>query len=414
MSVVISILVESFNLLIEMAPWLLMGFFFAGVLYVFFPKEKVTRHLGGKGLLSVIKSALFGVPLPLCSCGVIPVVTSLRKQGASKGACLSFLISTPTSGVDSIFVTYSLLGPLFAAYRVIASFITGIFSGLLANIFTKENYEKKEVVEKSCNICNKTIPHTHSFIDKIKAIFSYGFIELLEDAGRWIILGLLVGGIITYFIPEGFIERYLGSGLLSMLVVLVVAIPIYVCATGSIPIAVALMLKGLSAGGGFIFLFAGPATNAVTITVIGKYLGKKSLVIYLLSIGIASILLGLLLNVLWGDIEISKVVMQGKMLPMSIKLVCGWMLLLLILYSLRGYVKLNKNKIAMEELILEVPGMTCQHCARTIEKALRALNGVTGTDIDIKKKLVKVKSEIVISREKVIEIIKSEGYLIKK
>lgn len=345
-----AILIESFKLLMEMAPWLLLGFFFAGVIHIFFPKEKITHHLGRGGFLPVLKSALFGVPLPLCSCGVIPVVTSLRKQGASKGACLSFLISTPTSGVDSILATYSLLGPFFAVYRVIASFITGLFSGLLTNIFEKEPYKQNRNMEENCNICDETNQHTHSVIDKIKAMFSYGFIELVEDTGKWILLGLLVGGIITYFMPEGFIERYLGRGILSMFVMLIVAIPIYVCATGSIPIAAALMLKGLSPGGGFVFLFAGPATNAVTITVIGKYLGRKALTIYLLSIGIASILLGLLLNGIWGDVEISKIVMQGKMLPVSVKLICALIILGLSLYSLIGGLKLRKEGVEAVKL----------------------------------------------------------------
>jgi uncharacterized membrane protein YraQ (UPF0718 family) len=360
MSIIIGVIKESFDLMLEMAPWLLMGFFFSGLLYVFFPRERIVRHLGGTGILPVLKAALFGVPLPLCSCGVIPVVTAIRKQGASRGACLSFLVSTPTSGVDSVFATYSLLGPLFAVYRVVASFLMGIFSGLLANIFGGESSEEKEKPVENCTVCGVTGPHSHSPGEKLKRVFSYGFIELLEDVGRWILLGLLVGGTLTYFIPEGFIERYLGSGLLSMIVVLVVAVPVYVCATGSIPIAAALMLKGLSPGGGFVFLFAGPATNAVTITVIGKYLGKKSLAVYLFSIGVGSILLGLLLNVMWGDAEISKVVMRGEMLPLPIKLVCGWALLLLSLYSLRRYGKLRRKGSE-----IQITKCKCQHQAKS-------------------------------------------------
>ena len=333
------ILAESFKLLIEMAPWLLIGFFFAGLIYVFLPRERVTQHLGKANIMSVFKAALIGIPLPLCSCGVIPVVTSLRKQGASKGACLAFLTATPTSGVDSILATYSLLGLLFAIYRVIASFVTGLFSGFMANIFEKgstvENVEMTEV----CNICDNDAPHTHTFGDKIKIMFSYGFGELIEDTGKWIIIGILIGGLIIYFIPEGFIQNYLGSGFLPMLVMLVVGIPLYVCATGSIPIAAALMLKGLSPGGALVFLIAGPATNAVTITVISKYMGKKMTVLYLLSISMASILLGLLLNAVWGNLEISKVVMQGRVLPTVVKIIFSLILLGLILYSARGSIK---------------------------------------------------------------------------
>ncbi|HID93850.1 MAG TPA: permease [bacterium (Candidatus Stahlbacteria)] len=333
------ILTESFKLLTEMAPWLLVGFLFAGLIYVFLPKERIIRHLGKANIMSVFKAALVGIPLPLCSCGVIPVVTSLRKQGASKGACLSFLTSTPTSGVDSIFATYSLLGLLFAIYRVIASFVTGLFSGFIANVLEKGNTAENVELTQICNICDNTTPHMHTFGDKVKIMFYYGFGELIEDTGKWIIIGILIGGLIIYFIPEGFIQNYFGAGFLSMLVMLVVGIPIYVCATGSIPIAAALMLKGLSPGGALVFLIAGPATNAVTITVISKYMGKKMTVLYLLSIAMASILLALLFNVMWGNLEISKVVMQGRMLPTLVKIISSLILLGLILYSARGSIK---------------------------------------------------------------------------
>jgi len=339
MSILKSILIESYELLIEMAPWLLIGFFFAGLIYVFLPKERVTRHLGKANIMSVFKAALIGIPLPLCSCGVIPVVTSLRKQGASKGACLSFLTSTPTSGIDSILATYSLLGLVFAIYRVIASFITGLVSGFMANVFDKGSIVEKVEIGEVCNICDDDTLHTHTFADRIKTMFSYGFGELIEDTGKWIIVGILIGGLIMYFIPEGFIQNYLGAGFLSMLVMLAVGIPLYVCATGSIPIAAALMLKGLSPGGALVFLIAGPATNAVTITVISKYIGKKITVLYLLSIAVTSVLLGLLLNAVWGNLEINKIVMQGRILPMPIKVGSAVLLLGLILYSLGTSIK---------------------------------------------------------------------------
>jgi uncharacterized membrane protein YraQ (UPF0718 family) len=339
MSILKGILIEPYKLLIEMAPWLLIGFFFAGLIYVFLPQERVTQHLGRSNILSVFKAALIGIPLPLCSCGVVPVVTSLRKQGASKGACLSFLISTPTSGVDSILATYSLLGLIFTIYRVIASFITGLFSGFMANILEKGNTAESIEITEACKMCHDTTPHTHTFSDKIKTMFSYGFGELVEDIGKWLIIGILIGGLIMYFIPEGFIQNYLGAGFLSMLVMLAVGIPLYVCASGSIPIAAALMLKGLSPGGALVFLIAGPATNAVTITVISKYMGKKITVLYLLSIAVASILLGLLLNAVWSDLEISKVVMQGRLLPMQVKVISAVLLLGLIFYSLRTSIR---------------------------------------------------------------------------
>lgn len=406
------IVVEAFRLFLEMSPYLLLGYFFAGLIHIIFPKEKVVQHLGGNGMIPVLKAAIVGVPLPLCSCGVIPVVVSLRKQGASKGACLSFLTATPTSGIDSILATYSLLGLVFAVYRVIASFITGLFSGFIANIFDKEPQTALLPPENnSCQVCDIDIPHTHTLKEKLKAIFSYGFIGLLEDTGRWILLGVLIGGAIVYFIPTGFIERYLGLGILPMLIMLVIGIPIYVCAAGSIPIAAALMLKGLSPGGAFVFLLAGPATNAVTITVIAKYFGKKTVVLYVLSIAIASILLGFLLNFIWGDIEIAKVVMHGKMLPMSVKIILSIFLSGLILYSFRKMIKIKKHKEkALKEFFIKVPNMTCQHCVKTIGGALKKLNEVTDFDINLKTKIVTVNGSEDLFRDSIIDAIEKAGY----
>jgi len=191
MIIIKGILIESFWLLNRMSPYLLFGFFVAGILHILFSPEKIAKHLGGQTLKAVVKASLIGVPLPLCSCGVIPAALALRKEGASIGAVLSFLISTPTTGIDSIFATYSLLGPIFMIYRVIASFVAGVFAGVMANIFAKEPNRPKEIVTKEyqCKLCEEEKSHNHSIVDKIKGIFTYAFGDLLADVGKWLILG---------------------------------------------------------------------------------------------------------------------------------------------------------------------------------------------------------------------------------
>ncbi|MFQ5952635.1 MAG: SO_0444 family Cu/Zn efflux transporter [Candidatus Omnitrophota bacterium] len=295
MNVIIGIIKEAYFLLNKMAPYLLFGYLFAGIIHIFIDQAMVSRHLGGSNLFSVIKAALFGIPLPLCSCGVIPAAMSLRKEGASRGAVLSFLISTPTTGVDSIFATYSLMGGLFTIYRILASFITGVLSGIAANFFIREPVTPQEEKAK-CKLCDEEREHIHAPSHQIRGAFTYAFGDLLSDTGGPLLLGILIGGVITYFLPGDFISKYLGSGIIAMFVMLIVGIPMYVCATASIPIASALILKGINPGAAFVFLVAGPATNVVTMTVVAQNIGRKALVIYLGSIAFGSIAMGLLLD----------------------------------------------------------------------------------------------------------------------
>lgn len=327
-------LIESVRLLNQMSPYLLFGFFFAGLFHIFLKVETVARHLGKGDITSVIKAAIFGIPLPLCSCGVIPTALTLRDKGASKGAVLSFLISTPTSGVDSIAATYSLLGPLFAVYRVIASGFIGIFAGVMENLVgTKE--ERKEIgPTEECPICTANEPHKHTWTEKTKAAFSYAFVELLGDISKWLIAGIVIGGVISYLIPDQFIQDYLGSGWQAMLLMLLIGIPIYVCASGSIPIAAALIAKGMSPGAGLVFLLAGPATNAAALVVLTRSLGLRTIIIYLISIILGCAGFGLLLDLILQQPGITgHIVLHGKMLPENLQIGSSIVLLTLIGYS---------------------------------------------------------------------------------
>jgi len=329
---------ESFFLLNKMSPYLLFGFLFAGVLHVFLRPDMIGRHLGASTFSSVVKASLFGIPLPLCSCSVIPTAMSLRKEGASRGSVLSFLISTPTTGVDSIFATYALLGGIFTAYRIAASFITGVIAGALANLFIKEE-PKDNVESRKCRLCEAGEEHAHTPAEKIRKIFTYSFGELLDDTGLPLILGILIGGVISFFLPETFIEMYLGSGMKSMIVMLAAGIPMYVCATASIPIAAALMLKGLAPGAAFVFLVAGPATNIVTMTVVGKNIGRAAVAIYLGSIVFCSLGMGLVLNWIYGYFDLEGAVkamlhQHREIIPGPVGIAASAALAALIAYNL--------------------------------------------------------------------------------
>ena len=307
-----------------MAPYILFGLLFAGILHEIVPDSLVIKHLGKENLSSVVKATIFGIPLPVCSCGVIPLATSIKKSGASKGSVLSFLISTPITGIDSILATYGIFGWLFTIYRVITSIIIAIFAGIFTNIFDKEEandnkpkfslntqsvlkvaftMQPKTTKESTsccsdnscCNSNTNSNNKKFSFISALK----YGFLTLLGDIAKPLAWGLILGALITMLIPENLSNILTQYSWLSYLIIIAVAIPMYVCATASLPIAAAFILSGVSAGAAFVFLSAGPATNTVTIGVVKKMLGKKAVIIYLSTITIGSILFGLILDYLF-------------------------------------------------------------------------------------------------------------------
>lgn len=322
-----------FNALIElsnaMSPYILFGLLFAGILHELVPDTIVTKHLGKESISSVIKSTLFGIPLPVCSCGVIPLATSIKKSGASKGATLSFLISTPITGVDSILATYGMFGYIFTIYRVFTSMIIATVAGILTNIFDKDVQEPKQSFstlkpantplkpnlnfanssknESSCCTTTSSSCCSEAKSPKfsLKKALQYGFITLLGDIAKPLFWGLIIGALITIAIPQNLSTILIEYSWLSYLIVIAIAVPMYVCATASLPIAAALMLSGVSAGAAFVFLSAGPATNTVTIAVVKKMLGKRSLYIYLGTIIIGSLLFGLGLDYIFRTSEIN-------------------------------------------------------------------------------------------------------------
>ena len=305
------------QLSIAMAPYILFGLIFAGILHELVPDSIVTKHLGKDNISSVVKSTVFGIPLPVCSCGVIPLATSIKKSGASKGATLSFLISTPITGIDSIMATYGIFGWIFTLYRALTSMVIAMVAGILTNIFDKEESVVPQAKtsftmqmpkeEESCatgteSCCTNSTEENKKF--SFMAAMRYAFVTLLGDIAKPLFWGLLLGALITAAIPENLAEFLKEYTWLSYLVVIAIAVPMYVCATASLPIAAGLMLSGVSAGAAFVFLSAGPATNTVTIGVVKKMLGTKSLIVYLGSIVIGSILFGLGLDYIFDASDI--------------------------------------------------------------------------------------------------------------
>jgi len=284
-------LVENFWVLTnEMALYIVFGVLFAGVLKQIIPEGFVRRHLGKGSIGSVIKAALFGIPLPLCSCSVIPFATSLKKEGASSGSVLAFLIATPITGIDSILATFGFFGSIFTFYRVVSSFVIAIFAGILQNFFAKDEIqnEREDLPQECC--CNESCKaESKQERFSFKKVYTYAVYDIFKDFAKPLFWGLVAGAAISTFLPKDISALLESSPLFTYLLVLAIALPMYICATASLPIAAGLVAAGVSPGAAFVFLSAGPATNSVTIGVVLKTLGKKALFVYLGVIGVLSI-----------------------------------------------------------------------------------------------------------------------------
>jgi len=348
-----------FNSLIDlshaMSPYILFGLVFAGVLHELVPETIVTKHLGKENILSVVKSTIFGIPLPVCSCGVIPLATSIKKSGASKGATLSFLISTPITGVDSILATYGMFGWIFTIYRVFTSMIIATVAGILTNILDKDvpkpafsafappkagfsaTTPKPQEAKSCCANTNQAKETSFS----MRKVFTYSFGTLFRDIAKPLFYGLILGALITIAIPQNLSEALMDNNWMSYLIAIAIAVPLYVCATASLPIAAALIIAGVSPGAAFVFLTAGPATNTVTIGVVKSMLGKTSLYIYLGTIVAGSIFFGLGLDYIFdvNSIDVAKLIHIHEEVGL-IEIVSSSILWALILYYIaKPYLK---------------------------------------------------------------------------
>lgn len=360
------------NIVNEMSPYLLLGFFIAGVLHVFVPKNFYARYLSVNNKLSVLWAALLGIPLPLCSCGVIPTAIGLKNERASKGAVASFLIATPQTGIDSILATFSLMGLGFAVVRPVAALITGVCGGLLVNRLVKSE-EGTYMAESACKAETG---------NRLWRVLRYAFFEMMQDIGLRLIIGLLIAALINIAVPDEFFLHFGSQPLLQMLVILVIAVPMYICSTGSIPVAAALMMKGLSPGAALVMLMAGPAVNLASILVVRKSLGRRFTWIYLMTIIGFAVLFGLLLNATGIDFTVSAqdaCCMEASALPSPFKMICSAVLTLLIMFALMMKFLsrfTNKKPLDPDVVVYRVEDMHCSHCEAAVVRAVENVPGV--------------------------------------
>ena len=393
----------------EMSPYILLGFIIAGVLHVFVEQRTMSRHLSGNSLSSVIKAALFGIPLPLCSCGVLPTAVSLRRQGAGKGATTSFLIATPQTGVDSIAATYSLLGLPFAILRPVAALTGAVFGGAMVNKFDKED----DAESINCAISDedtKNQPLAH----KIGAALKYGLIDMVASVGPWLVTGLIIAALITVLVPDTLFVGLSRYPLLAMLAVVAVAVPMYVCATGSIPIAMSLMVKGLSPGIAFVLLMAGPAANFASLMILSRTQGRKATLIYVASVVVTAIAFGLIIDTFmpasWFLPASSVAAVDACHVTIGwFPTACSILLLVLLGYTfIMNKHKNHHHNITEMTKEYKINGMACQHCKNNVEKQLAKVPGVETVEVNLDKAVATVTGNA--DSNAVIEAIQLAGY----
>ncbi len=327
------------DIILDSSFYILAGFLLGGILHIYIPTEKVRQILGKKGFASVVKASLIGLPLPLCSCGVVPTAYSLRQKGANREATLAFLIATPETGIDSVALSYALLDPLMTVYRPIGALITAIVSGTAELLFGRKDAETVNVQTAPAACTSECLPPANSQASEplrsraLQAI-QYAFGNLLGEVGNWLMAGIILAGLVGALVPESYFERYQQYEVLSLLAALLISIPLYICSSCSTPIAAMLILKGISPGAAFVLIIAGSATNVATIIAVGKMLGKRSMLVYLACIFMLSLSLGLLLNWIYQHFAINIYAHMGsgsELIPQSLRLLSALVFLALML-----------------------------------------------------------------------------------
>lgn len=421
-------LYEIYVLFIEMAPYLMIGLAFVAILNIYMTKEFVKKQIGKDSIWSIFKAALFGVPLPLCSCGVIPTTVYMADSKASKGAVTSFLISTPQTGIDSIIATYGMMGPVFGIFRPISALIMGIVGGLFINATNKDKPqpEKKKLSLNVITAPPKMEDDTtrKPLSERTRSSIKYAFADFLDDIVVEFLIGLVIAGAITYFLPTEFLEGTgLKSGILGMIVMILIGVPMYVCATASIPIAVSLILKGFSPGVAFVFLAVGPATNAASIGILSKSLGKKLITYYLFAMIIMSIGFGYLLDFVFDYLGVNPQEQlathahhdhSSGLIPYEVQIVLASIFAILVISSLyrkygAKYFK-KTSKIDNREFV-SVEGMTCNHCVATVTDSLNKIDGIEKVDVDLPSGKAYYSGKV--DKSTVKEAVESCGYNVK-
>ncbi len=390
------------GLALEMSPWLVLGFVFAGLFKVWFPEEWSERYLSKPTFSSVICAAMLGVPLPLCSCGVLPMAVSMHKKGASKGATSSFLISTPQTGVDNILATYSLLGLPFAIAKPIIAFVSGVMGGVIMNLLDKNVVEKSSSSNITC--ADESVGRKKNVYQAIR----YGFTDLFREMYKWLIIGLVLAALLNLFLPDDLsllFEQYPG---IDMLLALLISVPMYICATGSIPVALVLLLKGFSPGAAIVLLMAGPATNIAGIVLLAKSISVRFSAIYVGSIVFASLLFGWIANLIFssGDFITSLQHHAGHLHNHNVEYnLFQWASVVLLSGLILWFLSENLwlrlaplwRKKANSGVVFrrfKLERVTCRNCSGKIEKRLLQEKRVYGVELLFEKREIIVETTL--------------------
>ena len=378
------------QVMLELSPSLLLGLLIAGLMHVYLPTGFVHRGLSRPSLSSVTRASLIGVPLPLCSCGVIPAALGLRNEGASKGATTAFMISTPQTGVDSILVSAAFLGWPFALFKLVAAFLTGLIGGALVNWLSPLDPDEARPGDSDPSGAVPEVRKTG-----IGTVLRYAVFDLLGAIDLWILAGVLVAAAITVVLPQDYFASQVWSqGVLGMLVVLAISLPLYVCTTGSVPIAASLIASGLPLGSALVFLMAGPATNVATFGAVYRALGGRILWIYLATVTMMSILFGLMFD--------SLLQAPGPAMPHDHPHGADWLGtigavaltgLLAFLAGRRVRRRFATSPPTVADLILRVDGMSCGHCVNSVKTALERVDAVSEAVPDLAAGLVRIRGE---------------------
>lgn len=381
---------ELWKVLLDLSPALLIGLLLAGVMHEFLPKGLIRRGLNRPTMKSVFNAVLIGVPMPLCSCGVVPTAIGLKNEGASKGATTAFLISTPQTGVDSILVSAAFLGWPFAIFKVFAAFVTGLIGGGLVNRFTEAEFGQHQTE-------SDTSQEPKRGTNRIVAVGRYALFDLFASIDLWILAGILLAAAISTAIPPDLLGRVeWAQGLGGMLLVLAISLPLYVCTTGSVPIAASFIAVGMAPGTALVFLMAGPATNIATIGAVYRALGWRVLILYLSVVVIMSIVFGFGFDfVLSGAQEIGT---HHDHEATWISIVSAVIVCILLVYlsgrRIGGRLRSNsglKTEQQEADLTFKVEGMSCQHCVANVKNALERFDEVQAAEPELASGVVRIK-----------------------
>ncbi len=423
------------DLFIDMAFYLMLGITLVGIFNLIINKDTIAKQLGRNSFWSSVKACALGVPLPLCSCSVVPTGLYLKDKGASTATTTAFLISTPQTGVDSIVATYGMMGATFAWFRPLAAFISGVVGGFFVGLFDKEkknnikeiknsNEEHFECTSGTCSV-HEEIQKSDPILKKITSTIRYAYIETVGDIAVHFFIGLVIAALITLFLPTDLIMRAnLSSGIWAMILMIIIGLPMYICSTASIPIAVSFILKGISPGAAFVFLFMGPFTNAASLSILAKKLGKKIVSLYVAVTAVLAVLFGLLLDFLLNntmlEISISQMSEHAHETASIFQIIIAIIFALLLLYTIGTRVinklrakKANKNNTyASDGKSYNIYGMTCNGCSSHLQALFLKNENIKNAVVDHETNSALIYGDA--SEDEIRAIVENAGYSLVK